>query len=468
MSDRKDAHRMLPQSADAEKGLICSAILRPADVLSLCEDRGVSADWFHIPAHALVFEILRVMQVARMPVDLITLTQALRENEWLDQVGGAAYVTELFTFLPTAANAAHYLETVAKKHCARRLIATCTEYAGRAYEESGEIGELLDEAQAAILALNRPDADASQESIQHIKTGVLDALTAIEETYHTKGGVVGLRTGFHQIDRMTGGLRGPQLVIIGGRPSMGKTALAMNMAEYIAVEGKKPVLVFSLEMNITELASRIICGRAKVNLQRVRDGFMSKEQIDTRLPAAVKDVVGAPIYVDETAGISIQQLRPRVRRFIKKYPDTACVVIDYLQLMKSATRRGQENRNQEVSEISGGLKNLAKEINRPIIVGAQLNRDNDGANNPPKLSNLRESGSIEQDADLAILLHRRHYYTKDDEDKGKATADLAKQRNGPTGKIELVFNAELARFENPEGQEFYSNDPTKRQHEEGE
>jgi len=457
-----DTHRLLPQSADAEQGLLCSIILRPQDVLSLCDDRGVTAEWFHIPAHQTIFEILRVMGVARMPIDPVTLSQALRDQQQLDPCGGAAFIAQLFTFLPTAANAAYYLDIVAKMHVARQLIRVCTDFAGRAYEQA-DIGELLDEAQAAILTLNRPDADASQEHIKHIRTGVLAALTAIEETYHARGGVVGLRTGFHQFDRETGGLRGPQLVIIGGRPSMGKTALAMNMAENIAVDAGKPVLIFSLEMNIQELAARMICGRARVNLQRVRDGYLSKAQIDIRMPEAQAAICAAPLYVDETAGISIQQLRPRVRRFIRKFPETACVVIDYLQLMKSSTRRGQDNRALEVAEISGGLKNLAKEIDRPIIVGAQLNRDNDGANQPPKLSNLRESGSIEQDADIVILLHRRHYYTKADEDKGKATADLAKQRNGPTGPIEVVFNAELARFENPEGQELYSNDMSKRQ-----
>lgn len=455
--------RLLPSAPEAEQALLGCIIALPDRTIDLCEDRGVTPDWFHCGGHPRIYDVLRRMHTAKMPIDLVTFAQTLSDQGMLAEVGGAAYVSELFTFTPQAAHAGHYLDIVAEKHAARRLYLTCMEIAGRVHDEQDRIGELVDEAQAEILALNRPDADAAQEHIRHIKTGVLEAVNAIEETYHTRGGVVGLRTGFHQLDRMTGGLRGPLLVIVAGRPAMGKSAFIWNVAESIAIGTGKPVLGFSLEMNIAELAGRMVCGRAGVNLQRVRDGFLSKQQMDEKMPAAVKAVAGAPIWIDETAGLSIQELRVRVRRFIKRWPETACVCVDYLQLMKSRSRRAQENRALEIAEISGGLKNLAKEINRPIIAAAQLNRENDGPKNPPKLSNLRESGSIEQDADWAILLHRRHYYTKDEEDRGKADADLAKQRNGPTGAIKLKFKDELARFENPDGQEFYSNDPAHRQ-----
>lgn len=458
-----DIHRLLPQDANAERALLGSWLLAPAEIAALCEDRGANDGWFHLPAHGLIFSHLKAMTGAGMKIDIVTLTAVMREQETLEAAGGAAYITELFTFMPTATNAAYYLAILADMFARRETIRVCSEFCARAYEANEPTGDLVDELQTQVLAINRPDADAAKEHIEHIKRGVLEALAGIEETYMTRGGVVGLRTGFHQLDRMTGGMRGPILIVIAGRPSMGKSALLWNIAEYLAIESKLPVLGFSLEMNMTELASRMICGRAKVNLQRVRDGFLSHEQMTQTMPRAVQSVAGSPIYIDETAGISIQELRVRVRRFIRKNPKTAAVFIDYLQLMSSTSKRAKENRALEIAEISGGLKKLAKEINRPIVTCAQLNRDNDGANALPKLSNLRESGSIEQDADWAILLHRRHYYTKADEDLGKASADLAKQRNGPTGLMELKFNGELARFENPEGQTLYSNDDQRRQ-----
>lgn len=454
--------RKMPQSAQAEEGLICSFLLDPHFVAGLCEERNCLPDWFYIPANATIYEALIGMRAMRKPIDFITLTQTLTELGMLEECGGSARVTELFMLLPTAANAAHYLATLAERYSLRRLIQVCTEFASRGYDETENAGQLVDEAQTEILRLTRPDS-GGMESIKHIKEGVFQAVQNIDQTYHTRGGVVGLQTGFHQLDRMTGGLRKGQLVIVAGRPSMGKSAFAWNIGEYVAIDQQAPVLGFSLEMNMAELASRMVCGRAKVNLQRVRDGYLSKAQMDSMLPAAATAVAAAPIYIDETPGLSIQELRARARRFVKKFPKTACIIVDYLQLMKSSTRRGQENRALEIAEISGGLKNLAKELDLPIIAGAQLNRDNDGPNQKPKLSNLRESGSIEQDADVVLLLHRKHYYTKADEDKGIASADLGKQRNGPTGEIQLRFVDELGRFENPEGQELYSNDPTKRQ-----
>lgn len=462
-----DIHRLLPASADSELGVLCSLLLDPQRVMQQLEERGVHESWFHLPAYSLMFDLIRAMHGARMQIDVITLTQAARDQEILDQVGGAAGISQAFTFLPTAANVGYYVDILAAKFAAREMIRVCTEFAARAYEEQDgdAIGELVDEAQAAILAVNRPEADAAQAHIQHIKEGVSSALTAIEETYAARSSktVLGLPTGIHALDRMTGGMRGPLLIIIAGRPSMGKSALLWQIAEHLSIILGKPVLGFSLEMNLTELASRMICGRGKVNLQRVRDGFLSHDMMNRTLPAAVKAVMGAPIWIDETPAISIQELRTRVRRFIRRHPDTAAVFVDYLQLMRSSSKRAQENRALEIGEISSGLKRLAREINRPVIAAAQLNRDNDGPKTPPKLSNLRESGSIEQDADWALLLHRKHYYTKHEDDKGKATIDLAKQRNGPTGEIQLGFNSELARFENPEGETLYSNDPSKRQ-----
>lgn len=453
---------LLPQDIEAEKAFLGSYLLDPQGIHSLAVERGVCPEWFHLAHHQIIFQAMESLTRNRVPIDLITLCADLRDTGYLAECGGAAYITELLTMLPTSAMAGHYLAIIAQKHAGRRLIAVCEEFARRAREEPDIIGDIIDEAQGAILAINRPDS-TGQESIEHIRPSVLAAIDAIEEVYRHRGGLIGLPTGIHGVDRMTMGLRGPQLVVIAGRPSMGKTALAMGIAEHIAVRVGKPVLVFSLEMNRTELATRLVCSGADINLQRVRDGYLTKEQFERKMPAVVESIGNAPIYIDETPGISIQELRVRVRRHIRLHPTTACIVIDYLQIMSSNTKRAKDNRAMEVAEISGGLKNLAKEINRPIIVGAQLNRDNDGANSPPKLSNLRESGSIEQDADIVMLLHRRHYYTHHEDDEGKATVDLAKQRNGPTGPVECLFNSDFARFANPAGEELYSNDNNKRQ-----
>lgn len=462
-----ETHRMLPANADAEQGVLCSILLAPDEILRVAEDRGATDDWFHTPAHRILWDLLVSIWKSKLPIDAVTVLEHARNLDKLTHIGGPEFLSQLYGFLPTAANAAYYLDILAEKHALRRLIVTATTFAGRAYDEQDNCGSLIDEFQAAALLVNRPDA-TGVEAIQHVKPAVFEAVKAIEETYHHRGGVVGLPTGYHQIDRMTGGLRGPKLIIIAGRPSMGKSALIWNIGEHLAIECGRPVLGFSLEMNTIELVSRMLCGRAGINLQRVRDGFLSKIQVETTLPNAVTKIASAPIYIDETPAISIQELRVRVRRFIRKHPNTAAILVDYLQLMRSTTKRAQDNRALELGEISGGLKSLAKEINRPIIAGAQLNRDNDGPNNLPKLSNLRESGSIEQDADDVFLIHRRHYYTKADEDKGKASVDLAKQRNGPTGTIALDFDQELGRFKNPAGQELYSNDPTHRQRTEDE
>jgi replicative DNA helicase len=262
---------------------------------------------------------------------------------------------------------------------------------------------------------------------------------------------------------MTGGAKSEEMIVVAARPSMGKSSLLMGIAEHVSIECGKGVLVFSLEMNYVQLAQRAVLGRAHINIQRVRDGFFSRDQFDRTLPKSSQEVAAAPIWIDDTPGLSIQELRARARRFVKAHPEVKAIFVDYLQLLRSTTRRNNENREREIAEISGGLKVLARQLKMPVFTAAQLNRENDGANSKPKLSNLRESGTIEQDADVVLLLHRRYYYTEDAEDRGKATVFLAKQRNGPTGEVELTFWDEFARFENPANEALYSNDPRKRQ-----
>jgi replicative DNA helicase len=282
---------------------------------------------------------------------------------------------------------------------------------------------------------------------------VMEAIEQIERLYENRGSVTGLPTGFVELDRMTSGLHPSEMIVIAARPSMGKTALAMNIAEHVAMDVGKPVAVFSLEMSSRQLVQRLLCSRAKVDLQKVRNGFLSERDFPNLTTAAAR-LAAAKMFIDDTPGLTITELRAKARR-MKSQHDIRLIIVDYLQLLRSTTRRAQDNRQLEISEISGGIKALAKELNLPIIVIAQLNRQPDARaqqGGRPRLSDLRESGSIEQDADLVGLLVRAEYYETDEDAKqekaGEADLIIAKQRNGPTGDVPLTFLKEFTRFEN--------------------
>ncbi len=446
-----DIHRLLPKSEDAEKGILCSILLAPREVGGLCVERGIETAHFHIPAHASIYGVLKDMYDASRPIDLVTLTQELRDRKQLDQSGGAAFVTELFTFLPTAANASFYLEIVEEKATLRDIIRVCTEYAARGYDEQAEVSTLLDEVETRVLAISQARVRGATASM---KDQVMAAIHAIEELYVNKGGMTGFATGFDALDKMTDGLHRQEMFVIAARPSMGKTALAMNMAEHVALELKKPVAVFSLEMSSSQLVQRLLCSRARVNLEQVRNGFLAERDFPALTQAASK-LAESKIFIDDTAGLSILELRAKARR-LKSQHSIEAIFIDYLQLLRSTSRRAQDNRQIEIAEISSGIKALAKELDIPIIVLAQLNRNPEQRSGEskgrPRLSDLRESGSIEQDADVVGLLIREEYYAENDEDRkeaeGKATLIIAKQRNGPVGDVPLTFLKQFTRFEN--------------------
>jgi replicative DNA helicase len=442
---------LLPQSADAEQGILCSILLAPKEVGGLCVERGIRAEHFHIPAHASIYTVLKEMYDACRPIDLVTLTQELRDRKLLDQAGGAAFITQLFTFLPTAANASYYLEIVEEKYTLREIIRVCTEYAGRSYDEQAEVTMLLDEVETRVLAISQERVRGETASM---KDQVMAAIHAIEELYANKGGLTGFATGFAALDKMCDGLHRQEMFVIAARPSMGKTALAMNMAEHVALELKKPVAVFSLEMSASQLVQRLLCSRARVNLEQIRNGFLAERDFPA-LTAAASKLAESKIFIDDTAGLSILELRAKARR-LKSQHGIEAIFIDYLQLLRSTTRRAQDNRQIEIAEISSGIKALAKELNIPIVVLAQLNRKPEERSGEskgrPRLSDLRESGSIEQDADVVGLLIREEYYAENDEDRkeaeGKATLIIAKQRNGPVGDVPLTFLKQFTRFEN--------------------
>ena len=410
----------------------------------------INEEYFYIPAHQTIYTALVDLWNSNQGIDLITFTQVLRDRNLLDTVGGAPFVTSLFAFVPTAANVGYYLDIVRDKYVLRQIIAACTEGARRSYEEQDEVDNLLDEVEQKIYAVGE---DRFKGQSLTMKDQVMDAIEAIEKLWEQKGSLTGLATGFIEFDRMTSGLHPSEMIVIAARPSMGKTAFVMNIVEHVAVHEKRPVAVFSLEMSSQQLVQRMLCSGARVNLRKARDGFLADSDFDKLTMAAAK-LAEADIYIDDTPGLTILELRAKARRLKSKH-DVGLIVIDYLQLLRSTSRRGQDNRQIEISEISAGIKGLAKELRIPIIVAAQLNRNPENrtgdSKGRPRLSDLRESGSIEQDADLVGLLVRQEYYADTEEEKdeteGKADLIIAKQRNGPTGDVPLTFRKEFTRFE---------------------
>src|SRR6476620_3511560 len=420
----QDVHRTPPHSVEAEQGVLGSMLISPQETIAECVEK-INEEYFYVPAHRTIYDVLVGLWNTRQGIDLITFTQVLRDRNLLDSVGGAASVTNLFTFVPTAAN----------------------ESVRRADEEQEEVDSLLDEVEQKIFDVGE---DRFKGKMLSMKDHAMQAIETIEKLYERKGSITGISTGFVEFDRMTSGLHPSEMVVIAARPSMGKTALAMNIAEYVAINEKLAVGVFSLEMSRQQLVQRMLCSRARVNLQRVRDGFLGERDFPS-LTAAASKLAEAKIFIDDSPSLEILELRAKARR-LKAQQDIELVLIDYLQLLRSATRRAKENRQLEISEISAGLKALAKELNIPVIVVAQLNRQPEArSGGKPRLSDLRESGSIEQDADLVGLLVRPEIYEEDEEARaekeGEAELIIAKQRNGPVGEIPLTFLKEFTRFE---------------------
>jgi replicative DNA helicase len=442
----QDIHRTPPHSLEAEQGVLGSMLISPRDIIAECIEK-INEQYFYVPAHQTIYAVLVDLWNGGQAIDLITFTQILRDRNLLDVVGGASAVTSLFTFVPTAANVGYYLEIVREKYILREIIAACTESVRRSYEEQDEVNELLDEVEQRIFAVGE---DRFKGQMVAMKDQVMEAIETIEKLYENRGGITGISTGFIELDRMTNGLHPSEMIVIAARPSMGKTALAMNIAEHVAINSKLPVAVFSLEMSSQQLVQRLLCSRARVNLQKVREGFLADRDFPS-LTAAASKLAEAKIYIDDSAGLSILELRAKARR-LKAQQDVQLVIVDYLQLLRSTSRRAQDNRQLEISEISAGLKALAKELKIPVIVVAQLNRQPEArTGGKPRLSDLRESGSIEQDADLVGLLVRPEIYEEDEEARaeksGEAELIIAKQRNGPIGEIPLTFLKEFTRFE---------------------
>jgi replicative DNA helicase len=405
---------------------------------------------FYDLRHQTINETMSTKFNARQPIDLITVQQNLKDRQLLEQIGGIAYLSQLQDSVPSAANLSFYLEVVKEKFLLRKMIQTCSGVVGRIYDYEGEVDQLLDEVEKEVLRVNESRV---QTNVRGVKDLVNHAINTLENFFNRQGQLSGLPTGFADFDKMTDGLKGGEMIVIAARPSMGKTSLAMNIAEHVAIEAKVPVGVFSLEMSSESLVLRMMCSLARVNMRSIRDGFMSESDFP-KIMAAAGRLSNSKLFIDDSAGLSILQLRARARRMSQQH-GIKLFVIDYLQLLHSTARRSQENRQQEIAEISSGIKALAKELNVPVIVLAQLNREIEkDKSRKPRMSDLRESGSIEQDADLVGLLYKPNAGDDDAADAAPDESDglavnllIAKQRNGPTGDVNLTFLKSYTRFE---------------------
>jgi replicative DNA helicase len=442
--------RLPPHSPDAEQGVLGCVLLSPNDCMGECVEKFKSGEeFFYDLRHQTIFQVLSEMYDSREAIDVITLQQRLKDKQLLEQVGGIAYLSALPETVPSAANLSYYLAIVQEKFLLRKMIRVCTEVVGRVYDYEGEVDALMDEVERDILRLSESRVETRTNAIKDL---VKKAINTIEDFNQRQGMLTGVGTGFQDLDKMTSGLHGGEMVVIAARPSVGKTSLAMNIAEHVAIEQKLPVGVFSLEMTSDSLVLRMLCSRSRVNLRNVRDGFLAERDFP-KLTGAAGKLANAPLFIDDSSGLSILQLRAKARRMHQQY-GVKLFVIDYLQLLHSTARRA-ENRQQEIADISNGIKSLAKELNVPVIVLSQLNRELErDKNREPRLSDLRESGAIEQDADLVGLLYRPK--SGDDDEAGGAPADeeavpvnllIAKQRNGPTGYVNLTFLKSYTRFE---------------------
>ncbi len=438
--------KLPPHSLEAEQAVL-GGLLIDSEALDRVADL-LTRDDFYADAHRLIFEHIEKLSNAGNAVDVITLSEALDAMQKLDYVGGLAYVGALAQNVPTAANIRHYAQIVRDRSVLRQLIGSAGKIADNAYNPLGKSAtEVLDEAEATILNI-ADQGSRGQKQFVEIKEALGHVVDRIETLYQRDdpSDVTGVPTGFSDLDLMTSGFQEGDLVIVAGRPSMGKTALALNIGEYVAVEKKLPVAVFSMEMSSTQLAQRMIGSVGRIPSQNLRVGRLRNDDWD-RLTHALGRLNEAPILIDETPALSSIEVRSRARRLKRQYKQLGLVIVDYLQLMRS-TAQG-ENRATEISEISRSLKALAKELHVPVVALSQLNRSlEQRPNKRPVMSDLRESGAIEQDADVILFIYRDEVYHPDSQDKGTAEIIIGKQRNGPIGTIRLAFLGEYTRFEN--------------------
>lgn len=430
-----------PQNLEAEQAVLGTILLQDQSLIKIVET--LEPNDFYRDAHKLIFRAMLHLFENREPHDIITVSNLLKDQNKLDQVGGPAYLASLTDIIPFSGTLVHHAHIIRQKSVLRKLIQTTSEVAARCYQEQDDIDSLVDEAERTIFEIAQ---SKKGQGFMPMSTIVPRALDRIEKLFARKEHVTGVATGFTDLDHMTAGFQPSDLIILAGRPSMGKTALAMNMVQHAAIVDKKPVAVFSLEMSMDQLALRMLCSIGRVDSQRVRTGRLNKRDWPN-LTRATGILSNAMIYIDDTPGLSVLDMRAKARRLKSEF-NLGMVVIDYLQLMQG--RSNSENRTQEISEISRSLKAMAKELDVPVIALSQLNRSLESRpDKRPKLSDLRESGAIEQDADVILFIYREEVYkpAEDNPNRGIAEVIVGKQRNGPIGTVKLTFLAEYTSFE---------------------
>jgi len=459
-SKEKPAFRVPPYSAEAETAVLGAILLDAPRTIELCYANGITEESFWIAPNRTIFEAAIRMNGAGQPVDMVTITEALRVRGELDAVGGTIAIERLVDATPAVAHADYYTTILREKHLLRRIISAAENAQEKCYAPDRSIDLIVSETEQEVLAISETQSENSlnwNESLQA-------TMGKIDQMLQRKDGISGLSTGFKNIDSKVSGLRNAEMIVLAARPSMGKTSLAMNICENVAlgtnVRGAKvregiPVGIFSCEMSTDALITRMICSRARISLQRVMAGYEKKQDANTKITRAASDFMNAPIYVDDTGGLDVIDLRARARRMKKKY-GIGLIMIDYLQLLNSREYATQ-GRQLETSSISSNIKSMAKELNIPVLVLSQLSRapemrEKDGR---PRISDLRDSGSIEQDADVVMLLWRPSYYDRNKQpseqgasplgDKA-AVLDIGKNRNGAVGKAQLIFEAEFTQF----------------------
>jgi len=435
-----DLSRNPPQNISAEQAAIGSMLLQEDAILHVVEL--LKPEDFYRKSHEIIFRSIGRLFEKGNGVDLVTLAEELKRKDLLEKIGGVTYLTNLINSVPTAANIEYYVKTIEEKSILRNLINNATKIISMGYEEKEDAKFLLDKAEHLMFEVSQRNLGQAFVPIKEI---LQDSFEKIEDLYHRDEYITGIPSGFAEFDDITTGFQPSELIIIAGRPGMGKTAFCMNIAQNAAISKNTPVAIFSLEMSKSQLVQRMLCSEARVDAHNLRKGRLAESDWPT-LSMAAGRLSSAPIFIDDSAGVTSLEIKAKARR-LKAQHNLGLIIIDYMQLMQNSSRA--ENRQQEISEISRSLKSLARELNVPVIAASQLSRAVEQRNERrPRLSDLRESGAIEQDADLVIFIYREQYYKPKTEKKGLAEIIVSKQRNGPTGTIELTFVKEYAKFEN--------------------
>ncbi|MDE0826930.1 MAG: replicative DNA helicase [Akkermansiaceae bacterium] len=445
--DNPNAIRAMPSAVGPERSVLSTMMQDPAEFIGHAIEEHLTPEHFYVPAHGTLYKVLLELYEKDFPIELVSLTQTLSDRNLLENIGGPSELTNIYTYSPTGAHFNYHLGIVKSKFLLRSVISSCTDSISGAYEEPEDVPGFLDQVEQKVFAIKEGSEVQGELKAKDL---IGEVLEIIEQFAAGERGMQGIPTGYPDLDAMGGGMKPGEMFIIAARPSMGKTSFMMNIVEHIAVDQGKPSLVFSCEMSALQIVQRLLFARAKFPLSNLKPGFQLTRGELQRIQEASKELMDAPLFIDDTPAISIGDVRAKARRK-KRDEDIQFIAIDYLQLMRSKSRQAESSREREIAEISAGLKAIAKELQIPIIVLAQLNRGPEQRGGTPRMSDLRESGSIEQDADMIGLLYRAEYYADSEEDReqdqGIAELVVAKNRNGPTGAVPLTFIKELMRFE---------------------